>query len=516
MSVTSSPSISWSDPERSEALIKQSREALEAEFGGRLWIVAFPVLVAAEAIAKQLISLGAERVLAVGVTEGVRGSAEPEPCAELERLCLHGDLLGLDYMNGIRGAERLLDQLNEEQLAQVERFDPQGEALVIRVIFSESDSFAGRRVYGARRASWMALEDKLIIDALWDEVGIKRSPSMKSKLSLSELIEAAELLDRGYGVVIAGDNRSGYHGGAARTRWARGPKQLNRIAQELSKECDEARVMPYLKGVSCSIHGWVFPQGQLSLRPCEMLVYESEETCFEYLGAAIHWRPNDRVKAQMIEAAERVARHLKEQLDYRGVFTIDGIADEERFYPTELNPRFGGAIARMALITPQLPLLLMHYATIEGALSALDIQGLRGLILEASELSSSIRPSQGLKAPCERQEEAHFVYRDEAWRRCEAELEGASVVRWGPAQLGSMLIVTAAQSSFEDGAPTLPRCLTLLEAAQEHFVGSRLAQEGAASDAGASSAEEVAGEDQVEEDQDEATPRSKPKVIRLS
>jgi len=418
-------------------IVRACRASLSKQVSGHLWIVAFPVLAGAEAQAKQLISLGAERVLAVGVSAGVRS---PELLDEgedgIERLCLNMCLDG-DEMDGIRGAEALLDQLSDEHLEVINRFDPERRALAVRVIFSSSDHFAGRPVFGARNAEWMALEDKLIIDALWDEVGVKRSPSFNVELSLSALIEASERLDRGDGVVVAGDNRSGFHGGATRTRWARTPKELNKIAKELGRECDQGRVMPFLKGVPCSIHGWVFEEHEISLRPCEMLVSQADNTRFEYHGAAVHWMPNKEVHQQMRSAAERVARHLRERYDYRGVFTIDGVADDERFYPTELNPRFGGAIARMTSSMPDLPLLMMHYATIEGGLKDIDPVALRSLILEACAERSSIRPMWRVLQPCPAQREASFIQEGGAWRVCSEETEGASVVRWGPATQGA-------------------------------------------------------------------------------
>ncbi|HWB72073.1 MAG TPA: hypothetical protein VG452_07635 [Egibacteraceae bacterium] len=46
-----------------------------------------------------------------------------------------------------------------------------------------------------------------------------------------------------------------------------------------------------------------------------------------------------------------------------GVFTVDGVMTAEGFRPTELNPRFGAAIALMARATG-LPLYLLHLASV--------------------------------------------------------------------------------------------------------------------------------------------------------
>ena len=201
-----------------------------------------------------------------------------------------------------------------------------------------------------------------------------------------------------------------------------------------------------------------------------MLVTKREATRFEYHGAAVHWLPSEDVQAQMRSVAERVAAHLKERYDYRGVFTVDGVAGEGGFYPTELNPRFGGAIARMATSIPDLPLLMMHYATVEGGLSEIDHEALRELILTSAAQRSSIRPMMRVSQPCAAQISAYFTLQDGAWVACEEEAEGASSVRWGPATQGSMLLSQVDQGAFEEGASTLEGCLALMRAAHEHMI----------------------------------------------
>ena len=64
-------------------IVRACRASLSQQIKGHLWIVAFPVLAGAEAQAKVLLSLGAERVLAVGVSAGVRS---PELLDEGEKL----------------------------------------------------------------------------------------------------------------------------------------------------------------------------------------------------------------------------------------------------------------------------------------------------------------------------------------------------------------------------------------------------------------------------------------------
>lgn len=456
-----------------QSLVNRCRDAMERVVQGRRWIAATPVLVGAENMASSLIKLGAEEVLAVGVTEGVRsaGSSEVEPPKNLQTHCLELSFDG-DMMDGIRGAERALSQLDRESLTRVKEFDPLGNARVMRSIFCTDYAFAGRPVFGARDAKWQALEDKTIIDAFWDDAGVRRVSSINAPLNFDAIHHAYTELNRGSGVVIAGDSEAGFHGGAARTRWANTSDQLLEIIADLSQECSAARVMPYLDGVSCSMHGWVFPNGEvISLKPCEMLISRSQrDTHFDYHGAAIHWRPSEEIHQQMSDAVIRAGELLTSRYQYRGVFTIDGIATAEGFYPTELNPRFGGALGRMSAALPDLPILVMHCATIEGYSLGVTPSELRELIISAADERSVVRGMIELDEPCTQPQSAYFKQtRDHAWVRCGEHEDYHARVNWGVALKGSLVFVNLKPEIFERGEETGPTLCSLLMAAKAEF-----------------------------------------------
>ena len=142
--------------------INHYRDQLRQEIEKSAWIVAMDVLVPAVYIAKQLKALGAKKVLAIGARRGVGPISE-----EIESIEL--DLPeASSTMEGIQESEKALDQLPEWVVATINDFDPDKTARVIRTFFSSGNPVAGRTVFGAREESWMALEDKMIIDALWD------------------------------------------------------------------------------------------------------------------------------------------------------------------------------------------------------------------------------------------------------------------------------------------------------------------------------------------------------------
>lgn len=180
---------------------------------GRRWIVAMDVLVAGSAMAKRLLDAGALDVLAVAASRGTGPLAE---LPESRLLCL--DVRGPDMMTAIRATEAALDQLPPELVEAVDRFDPERAARVVRALFSTGAPVAGRATWGARPAAWQALEDKTIIDALWDEAGLERAPSEVVEVDADALRAASARLDEGAGVVWAGDSREGFNGGATATR----------------------------------------------------------------------------------------------------------------------------------------------------------------------------------------------------------------------------------------------------------------------------------------------------------
>jgi hypothetical protein len=335
------------------------QDLVRSVVSGKKWLAAYDVAVAAGGIGKQLLHLGAGSVKGIAAS---RGTGPLPEGVDVEWL----DVKGGSMMEAIRASERALSQLPADVLARLDAWDPERSARVIRPLFSGPEPIAGRAVYGARRAEWMALEDKTVVDAIWDELGAARAPSTVVPCTFDALREAAARLDRGQGTVWAGDNRSGWHGGASFTRWVRTPLEAEAAWELLSSACDNARVMPFLEGIPCSIHGIVLPGHVVALRPCEMLVLRRPNGEFQYAAAATMWDPPAADREAMRDLARRTGAWLRERVGFRGVFTIDGVMTADGFVPTELNPRFGAAIGIMTRSMPAMPLYLLHLAIVEG------------------------------------------------------------------------------------------------------------------------------------------------------
>lgn len=340
------------------------QHALERCYGGHRYLLTVDVLVGTTGLIADLRRFGAEDIFVVSGTRGIGPVPEDTPSVLL-------GTQGTSMMDGIRRFERALGDLDlgpRAAVAAIGAFDPHGEARVVGALFTSLSSVAGRAVYGARDTRWQALEDKTVVDALWDAAGVPRAPSRVVAAEPAALWAASNDLDRGAGVVWAADNRRGWHGGASGLRWVRSPDDPGAVEQAaafLSDEADAARVMPFLDGIPCSIHGCVFDEYTAVLRPCEMVVLRRPgRSDLLYAGTATTWDPPPQRRDEMRAAARRVGDHLRTTVDYRGFFAMDGVMTSQGFRPTELNPRFGAAALRLGRAA-DLPLYLLHLAIVE-------------------------------------------------------------------------------------------------------------------------------------------------------
>jgi hypothetical protein len=263
---------------------------------------------------------------------------------------------GLSMMDQLRHGERFVADPPAEVLAALDRFDPRGEALALGSFLNTSPQLAGRAFVAHRRPMWVALEDKVVVDAFWDRAGVARQPSVI--VPLDGASGAAATLDRGDGTVWAADAREGFHGGATQTYWVADAASRDEALAGLRTVCDRVRVMPFLEGIPCSIHGIVLPDGVAVLRPVELVTLRRGRR-FVYAGCATWWDPPDEIREHMRSIARATGRQLAHEVDFRGTFTVDGVVTTDGFWPTELNPRFGAGINAIARASG-MPILLLN------------------------------------------------------------------------------------------------------------------------------------------------------------
>src|SRR6266536_4065139 len=353
---------------------------------GRKVVLAGSPLAGLTRTCKRLRERGAERPFLLATGRGTGPVPEPD---QAEQLVL--DLPRTSsVIDEIRAALGLIADLPAHALEALARYDTDRRALVIAPTFNELTTVAGRRVFGPRLPAWRRLEDKVLVDELWDTLGVERAPSAVVAAETRALRAAARGLDRGAGTAWAGDAREGFNGGATYLRWVRTPTDEEEAGAFLAAHCDRARVMPFLEGIPCSIHGIVFPDGVAALRPVEMVTLRAPGSSrLRYCGAATFWDPPGADREAMRALARRVGAGMRSRVGYRGAFTIDGVLAEEGFLPTELNSRFGAGLHTLARSLPGLPLHLLDMALIEGERPDVPRDDLEALLLEAADATRS-------------------------------------------------------------------------------------------------------------------------------
>ncbi|MGB7879297.1 MAG: ATP-grasp domain-containing protein [Ilumatobacteraceae bacterium] len=331
-------------------------EPLRRAFGGRSVVLAGAMGASWTEHIDLLRSVGAERLLVVATAGRGAGPQPDVPTVIVEPPD------GLSEMQRIHAADRALADPTPEMVDALDRFDPHREAIVVGTFLATTARLAGRPLLAHRRPEWVALEDKVVVDAFWDRAGVERQPSVV--VSLDEAAGAARSIDRGDGTVWAADAREGFHGGAHHIHWVIDDATLARAITSLAPVCDRVRVMPFLEGIPCSIHGIVLPDGVSVLRPVEMVTLRRGNE-FVYTGCATSWDPTPAVREQMRSIARRTGQQLGDEVGFRGAFTVDGVVTADGFWPTELNPRFGAGIMTIAR-GADLPIVLVNDLIVAG------------------------------------------------------------------------------------------------------------------------------------------------------
>jgi hypothetical protein len=353
------------------------RPPLSALVAGRKVIVAGgPAVMWGQAV-DTLRSVGATEALVVG-TEGMGVGAPP---SDAEVVVVEREDHGDDVMAALHAGIRVISDPPAHVVAAVEAFDPDRSAVVFGSFLSEAPALVGRPLVAHRRPAWVALEDKTRLADLLDRAGVARSPSVV--VPLAEAAQRWRDLDEGAGTVWAADSTSGFHGGAASTRWVTDDVEAAAVSAEFHGRAATVRVMPFLDGVATSIHGIVLPDGVVALRPVELVTLRQGRRLV-YAGCGTFWDPPAGVRDEMRAAARRVGEQLRADVDFRGAFTLDGVATRDGFRPTEVNPRFGAGLMVMTRGL-DVPLMLVLDLVVAGRPLGVSAEWLEGELLTAAD-----------------------------------------------------------------------------------------------------------------------------------
>ena len=414
--------------------------------------------------ARYLRGFGAARPFLIAERRGNGGAPEPKD-AELRVLDVHP---GADRLDHDRKVQRALADPPREIQRAVDAWDPEGAARTLhQYLMAGAWPVAGRAAYAGRPAEWIALEDKVAIDAFWDVAGVPRAPSRVVRAEHQALRAAADALDRGAGTVWASDARNGPNGGALGLRWVRPGDDGREAAASLARIADRVRVMPFLEGIPASIHGIVLPDAVAALRPVEMLVLRQRTgDRLIYAGCSTWFDPRPEDRETMRRLARRVGAELRDRVGFRGAFTIDGVLAEEGFLPTELNPRPGAGIYTLARALGDFPLYLLCLAIAEGERLDYRPELLERAVVEAADARRVCGGTAETGTKLADAGTLHLVRDGHECRKARPDEDPEATLRFGPSPVGGFLgfhLNPAANEPGPSAAPQAARAFSLAD-----------------------------------------------------
>jgi hypothetical protein len=395
--------------------------------------------------------IGAPRPLILAGSEGTGGLPDPEDC-EIVLLGTGAETM----LGGIREFQAALRELPQDALDRIDAWDPDGEAIVMQTFLDTKYPVAGRRSYGARPEEWLALEDKMVIDAVWDAAGVARAPIEIVAANAEDLVAASHRIDAGAGVVWTADNKEGWHGGAEYSRHVADPDHADEAIEFMAWHAGRVRVMPFLEGVPCAIHGLVFPNAVATFRPAEMVVFrEATSNKFRYASCSTSWDPPIERREEMRDLARTVGAHLRDEHGFRGMFTMDGVLTADGFRPTELNPRYGAGIGTVGRASG-MPLLGISRMLIEGETDGLDPVEIERIVTDTADESRSLGGFAITKVRVDENQELRVVWDGDEVREAASDEEANATLNRGPAPLGSMTRFVLDTDAIPVGAMAAP------------------------------------------------------------
>lgn len=435
-------------------------EAVNAQIAatrrGRKWLLVTEAAAAGAKMVERLKEQDADGIMLVAGLEGVGDVPEVD---RIHYTRASGDTI----MQGVRAFARSVEDPSDELLRAVDAFDPENHALVLNAAFSGPTKFFGRRTYGSRDPRWRTLEDKMIVDELWDAAAVTRAPS--EIVAVNQAAAVAAHLSGHLGTVWVGDNKEGWHGGGEYVRWVRDRHDTDSAAKWFNQHADAVRVMPFLDGVPCSIHGFITTNGIAVMRPVELNIFRhTDGASFYYAGGSNFWNPPDGVMEEMRSACRRVGSVLSDRHGYVGAYGIDGICTKEGFRPTELNPRISLGHDVHALAA-EVPLDDMERSMLAGDLN-IDATDLEATLLDLTDQ----KRRGGAMFELESQHEpakTGFVFHNSTPVALEVEEPNDGLMELGETAFGSAIFVRFDSERTPIGPRGAPRALAALDLARD-------------------------------------------------
>eukprot|EP00217_Crustomastix_stigmatica_P014219 CAMPEP_0183790264 /NCGR_PEP_ID=MMETSP0803_2-20130417/906_1 /TAXON_ID=195967 /ORGANISM="Crustomastix stigmata, Strain CCMP3273" /LENGTH=390 /DNA_ID=CAMNT_0026034467 /DNA_START=242 /DNA_END=1411 /DNA_ORIENTATION=- len=237
---------------------------------------------------------------------------------------------------------------------EIDIFDPTGEALVTCCeYFTRIESFCGRirlrTCQSLNPPKWTELEDKCSVVPILE----KSDPTFRCAIISSDELEylgkTCLSMDAGEGVVVSPgfcDNSAQIaNSGCDSVFYANSQDSVTEIHTILKqyKSYRAARVMPFISGIPVCLTTVVSHESVYTVAADELLAFRSSNSIkFTYFGVASTWVPSEEAWAQLETYANILGCLLRSELNFAGVFNVQGQWDGKKFTAFEINQRIPG------------------------------------------------------------------------------------------------------------------------------------------------------------------------------
>ena len=166
--------------------------------------------------------------------------------------------------------------------------------------------------------------------------------------------------------------------------------------------------------------------------------------------------------------ARRVGRALREQVGFRGSFSIDGVLAEEGFLPTELNPRLGAGMSTLAGALGDFPLTPLCLAIAEGEPLDYRPELLERAVVQAADAHRVCGGGRTIRRKLTETGTIDLVRDGDDYREAVSGEDPEATLLFGPGPIGGFLRFTLNPDHNEPGPPSAP------EAARAFQLADRL------------------------------------------
>lgn len=219
-------------------------------------------------------------------------------------------------------------------------FDPHHAATLVLPDPLNPPHAGARKRIGIRQPAWRLFEDKTLVDALWQVIGVPRAQSIVTD-GTADLAALGSIVDCGTGVVCSCQPIGTVPASGGDGIWWWRDSQPPATIPKSEASTWRIRLMPLLEGIPVRLHGMNLTSRVIAFPPMELVTLPRvEHGTFLCAGAVPILGP----VADLVLQTERLGAGLREHLGYRGGFSVDGILTDNGFLPTDFNARLTSAM----------------------------------------------------------------------------------------------------------------------------------------------------------------------------